>query len=344
MVYGFPKQAARSFVSPITVAVVRDVTVWSYSHRAHLSKTLFLNATAQRLIQELDGTTDTNIQKLLKRLGDGALTPQTPYQSGVLHQRIFVRWWRSRIDAHHVLTLLFEITDYQQSLLHQAFIGQLGHELRTPLTALIAHSEVAVSAASSDAVRQSSLVTIQHESQRMARLVRDMLELHKLETSDSFMLHPTNVVLVAEEAVAQLILYAEDRGVDLVFEADTQLPLVFAQPDRLKQVFLNVTDNAIKYCHIGNTVRVILTRQQEGVACVIQDDGPGIAAVDLPHITELLYRSRRDVEGYGIGLALVKEILHRHNAPFTIESSTDPAASGTTCRWVLPFSPEIDVT
>jgi two-component system phosphate regulon sensor histidine kinase PhoR len=142
-------------------------------------------------------------------------------------------------------------------------------------------------------------------------------------------------VLVAETAIAQVILRAEEQGMDLLFDADQTLPLVLAHPDRLAQVFANLLDNAIKYGRAGDTITVRINMHPEGASCVVQDSGPGIPAEELPRVTEQLYRVRTDVEGSGMGLALVSEILRRHHAALLIESDTAGEASGTTCRWVL---------
>ena len=297
----------------------------------------FTNALAKQLLHDISGTSPNDIQKTLKRFNQPG-AGEDNLQSGLIQQQVFVKWWRYPL-AEGQLIILSEANHYQHSIRHQAFIGQLGHELRTPLTALIAHAAVLDNIQTSEVVRQSSVHIIQRETERMARLIRDMMELHRLETGEDLPLHPVNVVLVAEIAVAQLILSAEERNIELIFGADTGLPLVLAQPDRLKQVFLNLIDNAIKYCRAGDEIRVLLKRQADGVLCEVQDSGPGIAAADLPRVTELLYRSRKDVEGYGIGLALVREILRRHNATFTIDSSTNSPHSGTACRWLLPYNP-----
>jgi len=220
---------------------------------------------------------------------------------------------------------------------HHTFVGQLSHELRTPLTALLAHAALARSPASSAAIREASLATLEHEAGRMARLVRDLLELHRLEMGDDLPLIPANAVIIAEEALASVLGLADERAIELVFEAAAALPRVLAHPDRLKQVWINVLANALRYCPPQASITVQLSAASDGVLCRVADNGPGIAAADLPHVTEPLYRGRSTVEGAGLGLALVSQILHRHAATLHIESST-AAPTGTTVWWMLPYA------
>lgn len=301
------------------------------------NRIVFANGAARQMLATMGGKTETETSELLNFFDTAN---QSLPQSGVAHQKIFVRWWRSSLGkSSKSLLILTQVTDYQNSLRFQTLIGQLGHELRTPLTSLVAHSEIATNKIYSEAVREASVQTIQRETERMSRLVRDMLELYRLETGDGLLLKPTNLVLVAEEAIAQLILRAEQLNIELLFESELIAAPVLAHPDRLKQVFLNLIDNSLKYCRSGDKIWVQLKKEVDGVSCLVRDNGPGISPEDLPHVTELLYRSRNSSDGHGIGLALVQEILHQHHTSFVIESNTDGVNSGTVCSWKLLYSP-----
>jgi two-component system, OmpR family, phosphate regulon sensor histidine kinase PhoR len=265
---------------------------------------------------------------------DEAQRQAAPSSGSVAHS-IALRWWRYPLGDQSALLLLVDNGEYQRLVGRQhMFVGQLAHELRNPLAALIAHLDVVRNPATGEVLRARSLDTIQHELGRLARLVRDLLELHRLEAAGDLALRPTNLLLVVEDALAQVYPRAEQCGVHLGLDA-ASLPLVLAQADRLKQVFLNLLDNAVKFCRPGDRITVRLSALPEGVRCVVVDSGPGIAGADLPHVRAALYRGRNDVEGSGIGLALVDEIVRRHHATLEIESATDPARSGTICSWVL---------
>jgi signal transduction histidine kinase len=300
-----------------------------------------MNPIATRLLGEIGGGfSQAALEKAVARFTISSQNGETTEQSGILHQPNFIRWWRYLLSDGEILLVLAEGSDQQRQLRQQAFIGQLMHELRTPLTALVAHIELISSEQTPAPIRAASTQTIKNGAQRMARLVRDMLELYRVETTDELSLRPLNLVLIAEDAISQLILHAEDCGVSLNFEFDTPLPMVVGHPDRLKQVFLNLIDNAIKYCRPGDEIKVSLKKKPDGVLCLVQDTGPGILSSDLPHITKRLYRGRggSEIEGSGLGLALVSEILRRHNSAIVIESITEGQATGTGCQWLLSYA------
>jgi len=259
--------------------------------------------------------------------------------SGFVTQPTPLRWWRYPLSRHITVLLLADTSDQQRLVRrHQAFVGQMSHEIRTPLTAIIAHLEVIRSPNTAAELNETSIATVKKEAHRLARLVRDLLELHRLETSAELPLQPTDIVLVVEDAITEIFPYAESKSIDISLEAITPIRPILLQPDRIKQVFLNLLDNAVKYCRPGDSIRIHLNASSNGVHCAIADSGPGIPAADLSRVQEPLYRARTDVEGSGIGLALVSEILRRHRAELHIESSTEPEQTGTKCSWILPYT------
>lgn len=258
------------------------------------------NAEARRLMQKLD--LPAILRDPTPQRSD--TLPLSPPSSGLITHPNAVRWWRYPLDQRAELLMFLDHSEYQRlASRQQTFVGQLAHELRTPLTALMAHLEVARNPATSDILRATSLDTLQHEIHRLARLVRDLLELHRLETAVDLPLCPTNLLLVAEDAMAQVFPQTESRGVCLTLDASPPIPLVLAHADRLKQVFLNLLDNAIKYCRSGDRITVRLTAVPDGVYCVVADSGPGIAGTDLPRVRDL---------------STVAERMSRGNDPMTI--------------------------
>jgi len=219
------------------------------------------------------------------------------------------------------------------------FLATLSHELRTPLTAILAHVELLRGAAGLDAAQRSSVAFIHRETERIARLVGDLLELGRLNSAGELPLRPIDPLLAAEEAIAAVILAAEERRVEVELEAASPQPRVLADPDRIRQVFLNLLDNAVKYARPGDRVIVRLEPAPGRVRCVVRDSGPGIPAEHLAHVRERLYRGRRDVEGSGLGLALVDEILRLHNTELRLESRTDGPERGTLARFELAIAP-----
>ena len=246
-------------------------------------------------------------------------------------------WWATRQRLSRRATPSLSETAQLSMRAQQQFIGQLSHELRTPLTAMLAHASVARNPATDEQVRNTSLAILEKETSRLALLVRDLLELQRLETSSDVALLPLELVVVVEEVLLSLVGMAEAAQIVLRFDVANSLPLVLGQAERLKQVWLNVVSNAIKYGRAGDTVTIRLVQQHDGVKCVVEDTGPGIAPQHLPHVTERLFRGRNDVEGSGLGLALVQRILEHHGSELHLNSSVE-APTGTLVWWVLAYA------
>lgn len=271
-----------------------------------------------------------------------------------------VRWWVASWDdpstglrqaqpsgPEHCLDLVFLLDVTTQQRAEQAarfLLSDLSHELRTPLATILTHLEVLRLPDIPEDIGRQSLYLLKREAQRMARLVNDMLELGRLETSAEIERRPVSVLTVVEQAIAQIAPQAEGRETVISLEADAPLPLVVGNADRLKQVFLNLLNNAVTYSRPGGRVMVSLQREREGIACAVSDTGPGIPAEHLPHVTRRFYRAVPQGEGgSGLGLALVKEILRRHQSRLEIESQTEGEETGTCVRFVLPVLPEEEV-
>ena len=160
----------------------------------------------------------------------------------------------------------------------------------------------------------------------MSRLIDDMLELGRLEMVEALALRPINLLALVEDVVVQTASSAAQRDMSVELAADSALPLVRGNADRLRQVFLNLLDNALKYAGDGARVMVTLEPKDGSVACAVCDTGPGIPPEHLPLVTQRFYRAAPEaVEGSGLGLALVKGILRLHGSDLTVVS---PVAEG----------------
>lgn len=243
-------------------------------------------------------------------------------------------WWIGPVETG-CLVLLHDLSGQRRvEKSSQLFLATVSHELRTPLTAVLAHVELLRSPDLPDSIRDNSLTHIQQETNRIARLVQDLLTLSRLETAGALELRPVDLSLIAESAISDIILAAEASGIHLSLQAEASLPHVLADADRLKQVFLNLLDNAVKYGRAGDKISVQLANVPEGVQVIVQDTGPGIPADALPHVAERLYRARPDVAGSGLGLAIVTEILRQHSSQLWLESGGE-GQTGLTARFVL---------
>lgn len=215
----------------------------------------------------------------------------------------------------------------RQQAFYRNFIQNVSHELKTPLTVIQGHAAKVLSAPEDREGWTASLRIITEETKRLTQLVDNLLTLSRLE-SPSFELERTNMSMGAllEDAILQLSDMAEERSISLDLHLEPGLPHIHADRARLKQVALNLLDNALKYTTPGGSVRVRLERDSSGMQIVfsVEDDGEGIPAEDLPHIFDKLYRVRRvhgvPVEGSGLGLTLAQEIIRAHGGEIEVES------------------------
>jgi signal transduction histidine kinase len=206
------------------------------------------------------------------------------------------------------------------------FVANVSHELKTPLTSIQGFSAAILDGTASDpdAIRRAASV-INEEAERMRRLVEGLLDLARLDAGQAA-LHrlPTDLAAVLRSIADKFSLRAAEKQITLRAEIDA-LPTVIADADRLAQVFSNLLDNAITHTPAGGRVTVAARANtgSGGVAVTVTDSGGGIPVDDLPRIFERFYRvdkSRAAGKGYGLGLAISKEIIQAHKGTITAES------------------------
>lgn len=199
------------------------------------------------------------------------------------------------------------------------FVAAVTHELKTPLTAIRMYGEMLRDdLVPSDAKRSEYYRTITAESERLSRLIDNVLEFSRLEKGTREMrLAVGPIGPVVEEAVALLRPHAEREGFTLRTESDRDLPPVRFERDALFQVLLNLVDNAIKYARGASArdITIEMRRHGSGVALAVRDHGPGVAPRHLPRIFEPFHRGEdelvRKTQGTGLGLALVESLVAR---------------------------------
>ena len=183
---------------------------------------------------------------------------------------------------------------------------------------------------------------IDRHSERLSRLIDDLLTLSDLELGKTALKkEPVHLETLVEEVVEVLREKARRGGVALETQIPPELPLVLGDADRLQQVLINLTDNAIKYSASGGRVRISAAAGSDGptptVEVSVEDDGVGIPATDLPRLTERFYRvdkaRSRELGGTGLGLAIVKHIVQAHGGRLEIRSALNV---GTTVKFSVP--------
>jgi len=257
-----------------------------------------------------------------------------------LGERCALRWWIAP-GKDEVWLFVADAGESHQGLqAMRRLLAGLAHELRTPLATMLTHLEVLRLPAVTPETRAQSLQILEEETRRMLRMVHGVLDLGRL-SSEPLVLRPLDLPSVVRAAVAEKLPEAQARGQTLSVEIEEDLPRVVGDADRLKQVFLNLLDNAIRYSRTGDRITITLSRAPGGVRCAVADTGPGIPKAHLPYVSEPFYRSGpRESGGSGLGLAIVAEILRAHQAQLEIESRTE-GETGTVVRFVLPSWGEI---
>ncbi|MDR3552999.1 MAG: HAMP domain-containing sensor histidine kinase [Clostridia bacterium] len=216
------------------------------------------------------------------------------------------------------------------------FISSVSHELRTPLTAIRGWGETILSSGPSDReTLAKGMGVIIEETERLSTMVEELLDFSRIQ-SRRFKLIPDKLDIVAElgEAVLMFSDRAKREGVSLVFNEPESLPPVMADKDKLKQVFVNIVDNALKYSDPGGTVTVNAAQQESNLVVTIGDTGCGISQTDLPHVKEKFYKGTSTRRGTGIGLAVCEEIVNMHGGHLDINSRP---GEGTKVSIILPI-------
>jgi signal transduction histidine kinase len=248
-----------------------------------------------------------------------------------------VRWWVVPQGNSDVVFVLDTTDQGRAEEAARNLLDDVSHELRTPLATILTHLEVLGLPNLPGETTSQSLRLLKAEARRMARMVQLMLELGRLEAGAELERRPVDLVALAEETLAQMRPQAAERGVALSLSAEGNLAPALGDADRLRQAFLNLLDNAVKYCRPGDRVLVSLRRDGEIVVCAVEDNGPGIPATQLPHVTRRFHRAApQATEGSGLGLALVAEIARRHGGELRIESTTQGDQTGTKVTFTLP--------
>ncbi len=224
----------------------------------------------------------------------------------------------------------------------QQFVGDVSHELRSPLTAIRGNLDLLRRGAADDAnARQEALATIDSESARMQRLVSDLLLLAQAEAGFRIRKELVELDTILLDVFRQARAMAKGVTVTLAQEDQAQ---VMGDADRLKQLLMNLVDNAIKYTQPGGTVTLSLVRDLNAVRIAIKDTGIGIPSQDLERIFDRFYRvdkarSRGPLAvsggGTGLGLAIAKWIAEAHGGKIDVESQ--PGKGSTFTVW-LPLT------
>lgn len=207
--------------------------------------------------------------------------------------------------------------------LQTEFISSVSHELRTPLTAITGWSETLIYDESIQGDSRRGISIILREAQRLSKMVGELLDFTRIQ-GGRFKLNMERMDPEAElaDAVLTYSQLAVQENIALSYAPpDDPSPLINGDPERLKQVFLNIIDNALKHGAGGGRIDVAFAAVAGAVTVTVRDFGPGIAPDELGRVKERFYKGRGSGRGSGIGLAVCEEIVARHGGALAIANA-----------------------
>ena len=220
------------------------------------------------------------------------------------------------------------------------FISRVSHELRTPLTAIKGWAETMQLSERGTLDRRTfdrGMSVIIKESARLTGIVEELLDFGRIQSGRMVLINEKMDILAEfDETIYMLKERAVEEGKHLLYDDPEEMPIIYGDKNRLKQVFLNVIDNALKYTPEGGMigVQVYQDYKEHTIKVVVADNGCGIDPEDLPKVKDKFYKANQKINGSGIGLAVADEIIKMHKGSLEIESSPEV---GTTVTITIPI-------
>ncbi len=220
-------------------------------------------------------------------------------------------------------------------------IAEFMHELKTPLMAITAAGEILTRDRKELSTKQQELLEmVERETAHLSRMAQEFLDLARLESGRTHMAHETvDLPSLLTDTVQQQKPQAANRNISIKTVIPADLPTIQGDSNRLKQVFVNLTNNAIKYSDDNGQVLIELKALNGEVAIEVADTGPGILPENLPHLFERFYRvpdAEGFTEGTGLGLTIAQRIVEEHGGRIEVESEI---GKGSLFRCYLPVAP-----
>jgi len=241
-----------------------------------------------------------------------------------------------------LIMIIQDITErHKLENMQMDFVANVSHELKTPLTTIKSYTETLLEGSVDPETTHKFLEIIDSETDRMTRLVRDLLQLSRLEYKQEQMhKQDTNLTELVKAAVTKVTLQAKGRNQHLnsIFDEHV-VASVFVDKDRIEQVLLNILINAIKYTEDGGRIDIDLQVFKNEVHVTVKDNGIGIPPEDISRVFERFFRvdkaRSRALGGTGLGLAISKQIIEEHDGKISVESKE---GQGTKVSVTLPLT------
>ncbi|ADU32532.1 cell wall metabolism sensor histidine kinase WalK [Evansella cellulosilytica] len=247
-----------------------------------------------------------------------------------------------------LIAVLHDVTEQERiEEERREFVANVSHELRTPLTSMKSYLEALADGAINDSeVAPRFIHVTQTETERMIRLVNDLLQLSKMDSKDySMNVVEINLPQFMDQIIERFEMATKNESISFKrrLTVNTDI-IVFGDRDKLTQLLDNILSNAVKYSPEGGTILCSLKIAKDNVIVSIKDEGVGIPKENIPYVFDRFYRvdkaRSRNLGGTGLGLAIAKEIVHAHGGSIWVSSDW---GRGTTISFSLPFDEAVNV-
>jgi signal transduction histidine kinase len=220
-------------------------------------------------------------------------------------------------------TLNFMANEVQRNnKLKNEFISSVSHELRTPLTSIKGWAVTLQADATNRHLLNDGLEIIEQESDRLTDLLEELLDFSKLEAGRlTLHIEQVDVHALLQYMEKQITPRAQRQGIAFLVNIHQELPKIQADENRLKQVLINVLDNALKFTSYGGRMEMNAAVVDKHLHITVSDSGEGISPEDLAHVMEKFYKGKHKTEGSGLGLAISRDIIELHGGKLTIDSA-----------------------
>ena len=243
-------------------------------------------------------------------------------------------------DAFGALLMFQDLTEVSRlQATRQKFIANVSHELRTPLASIKAVTDTLSEGIVTDPEMVADFLSrIDGEVDRMTHIVSELTELSRIETGQmQLQLVPVDLADLVDDCILRVISQAQRGQLEIGVSLEDDLPMVMVDGERMRQVFVNLLHNAIKFTPKNGVITISAQRESNRVTVSVADTGIGIAADDLPHVFERFYKAdkARSSEGTGLGLSIAKHIIKAHGGDIRVESEP---GNGAVFEFDLPVA------
>lgn len=266
---------------------------------------------------------------------------QSVERDGFIYSVRFDKFKDEKDEDKGLIIIIQDITErHKLESIQMDFVANVSHELKTPLTTIKSYAETMLDSCPEDPNEARGFMEIiDGEADRMARLVRELLQLSRLEyKQEETLKEKLDICSLLNKVLTKLSIQAKikDQQINKLFDQCLKVE-VLADKDQIEQVLLNIITNAIKYTEAGGRIDIDIRTDWEQVRIMVRDNGVGLSKEDVSRVFERFFRAdkarTREMGGTGLGLSISKQIVENHGGKLTLESS---AGKGTTVTILLP--------